>query len=282
MNPAGDRAQATRQAGKATVATNAISHQYRGADGNWIHALDRISLTVPDGSFASVIGASGCGKSTLLKIIGGLLQPTSGSRSVGGRVVTGPDADVGYMFQTATLLEWRTVLDNVLLPIEIRFGRSRARAARDRAVSLLEAADIHEFESAYPRELSGGMAQRAAICRMLITQPSLLLLDEPFGALDELTRESMNEELQRVCLSSGATAIMVTHSIPEAVFMSDIVFVMSPRPGRVTHVIEIDLPRPRTFDNIEGSMRYAQLVAEVRRALRPGREDEQSQDGGEA
>ena len=154
---------------------------------------------------------------------------------------------VGYMFQQPTLLAWRTTLNNVLLPIEIRYGKKAAERERDHAMQLLEMAGIGEFHHAYAHQLSGGMAQRAAICRMLITNPTLLLLDEPFGALDELTRDAMDEELGRVVEESGATSFIVTHSIPEAVFLADAVYVMTPRPGRIAKVIPIPFPRPRSI-----------------------------------
>jgi NitT/TauT family transport system ATP-binding protein len=183
-----------------------------------------------------------------------------------GRPVTGPRRDIGMMFQQATLFPWRTTIDNIVLPIEIRDGKSAARAARERARELLELVGLKGFENVYPNELSGGMAQRAAICRMLITEPAVLLLDEPFSALDELSRDFMNMELQRICRSREATAFLVTHSIPEAVILSDVVYVMKPRPGRIAEVIEIDLPRPRTLDMIT-TPKFGQLVDKIRSRL---------------
>ena len=213
-----------------------------------VHALDRVDLTLREGSFSSVIGSSGCGKSTLLKIMAGAQPPSEGSVMLAGRPVVGPREDIGMMFQQATLFPWRTTLENIVLPIEIRSGRSAARAKYDDARALLDLVGLKGFENVYPNELSGGMAQRAAICRMLITEPTVLLLDEPFSALDELTRDFMNMELQRVCLERNATAFLVTHSIQEAVILSDVVYVMSARPGRFVEAVEIDLPRPRTLD----------------------------------
>ncbi|TCK30843.1 NitT/TauT family transport system ATP-binding protein [Ancylobacter aquaticus] len=211
-------------------------------------ALSNVNLTLHQGSFSSVIGSSGCGKSTLLKIMAGLQSPSEGSVMLDGKPVLGPREDIGMMFQQATLLPWLTTLENILLPIEIRSGRHSARAALDKAHTLLELVGLKGFEAVYPGELSGGMAQRAAICRMLIGEPKVILLDEPFSALDEINRDFMNMELQRICLQANATAFLVTHSIAEAVILSDVVHVMSPRPGRFVEAFEIDLLRPRTLD----------------------------------
>jgi NitT/TauT family transport system ATP-binding protein len=222
-----------------------------------------------EGSFSSVIGASGCGKSTLLKIMAGLVPPSAGSVMLEGQPVMGPRRDIGMMFQQATLFPWRTTIENVVLPIEIRDGKQAARAKHDQARRLLELVGLKGFENVYPSELSGGMAQRAAICRMLITEPAVLLLDEPFSALDELTRDYMNMELQRICLERNATAFLVTHSIPEAVILSDVVHVMSPRPGRFVESVEIDLPRPRTLEMIT-TPRFGALVDRIRGRLDKG------------
>jgi NitT/TauT family transport system ATP-binding protein len=233
---------------------------------NSIRALDGVDLEVRDGEFVSIIGPSGCGKSTLLQIAAGLIPATAGELRVEGTPVVGARRDIGIMFQQATLAPWRNALQNVLLPIEIRDGTRRAQAASGTALELLELVGVGDFAKAYPSELSGGMAQRVAVCRMLITEPALLLLDEPFGALDELTRDRMNEELQRICLQRNATAVMVTHSIAEAVFMSDRVAVMSARPGRIAETVEVDLPRPRTFAMV-GEPRFAELTQHVRGQL---------------
>ena len=179
-----------------------------------VHALDKVDLTLREGSFAAVIGASGCGKSTLLKIMAGLLPPSSGSVMLAGKPVTGPRRDIGMMFQQATLFPWRTTIENVVLPIEIRDGRGGGTRQARRGARAARSGRPEGFETVYPNELSGGMAQRAAICRMLITEPAVLLLDEPFSALDELTRDFMNMELQRICMARNATAFLVTHSIP--------------------------------------------------------------------
>jgi NitT/TauT family transport system ATP-binding protein len=234
-----------------------------------LKALDAIDLTLNQGSFAAVIGASGCGKSTLLKIMAGLVPPSSGSVMLAGTPVVGPRRDVGMMFQQATLFPWRTTLENVVLPIEIRDGKAAARAKHEDARKLLDLVGLKGFESAYPHELSGGMAQRTAICRMLITEPTVLLLDEPFSALDELTRDYMNMELQRICMHRNATAFLVTHSIAEAVILSDVVYVMSARPGRFVEAVEIDLPRPRTLA-MATTPQFGALVDRIRSHLDRG------------
>jgi NitT/TauT family transport system ATP-binding protein len=234
-----------------------------------VHALDNIDLQLTEGSFAAVIGSSGCGKSTLLKIMAGLLPPSAGSVVLAGAPVTGPRRDIGMMFQQATLFPWRTTIENVVLPIEVRDGKSAARAKHDDARALLELVGLQGFEQVYPNELSGGMAQRAAICRMLITEPAVLLLDEPFSALDELSRDFMNMELQRICSERNATSFLVTHSIPEAVILSDVVHVMSPRPGRFVEAVTVDLPRPRTLDMIT-EPRFGALVQHIRGLLDKG------------
>lgn len=213
-----------------------------------IRALDPVDLSLTEGSFSAVIGPSGCGKSTLLKILAGLVPPTTGRVILDGRPVTGPRREIGMMFQQATLFPWRTTLENIVLPIEIRDGRAAARAAHAEALELIELVGLKGFDNVYSHQLSGGMAQRAAICRMLITRPQVLLLDEPFSALDELSRDFMNLELQQVCMARNATALLITHSIPEAVFLSDRVFVMSARPGRIIETVTIDLPRPRSIE----------------------------------
>jgi NitT/TauT family transport system ATP-binding protein len=243
-----------------------LAHVSKTYARNAIHALENINLTLTRGSFSAVIGSSGCGKSTLLKIMAGLIPPSRGRVTLARKPVTGPRRDIGMMFQQATLFPWRTTIENVVLPIEIRDGRQAARAAHDRARGLLELVGLKGFENVYPGQLSGGMAQRAAICRMLVTEPEVLLLDEPFSALDELSRDFMNMELQRICLDRNATAFLVTHSIPEAVILSDVVYVMAPRPGRVAEAVEIDLPRPRTLDMIT-TPRFGALVERIRGRL---------------
>jgi NitT/TauT family transport system ATP-binding protein len=206
-------------------------------------ALDGISLDVRPGEFISVLGPSGCGKSTFLRCVAGLESVTDGDLSVDGRTVSGPPDHLGMVFQRDALLEWRTIEDNIMLPIE--FAKKPRHAYREALAQLLKLTGLSEFSMSYPRQLSGGMRQRAAICRALIDQPSLLLMDEPFGALDALTRDQMNVELQRIWIEKKNTVLFVTHGISEAVFLADRVVVLSPRPGRIADVIEVDLPRPR-------------------------------------
>ncbi|QJF51969.1 ABC transporter ATP-binding protein [Roseobacter ponti] len=236
---------------------------------NKVVALKDVDLTLRKGSFTSVIGSSGCGKSTLLKIMAGLIPPSKGRVVLQGEPVTGPRRDIGMMFQQATLFPWKTAVENIVLPIEIRDGKAAARKALDKAHELLEIVGLEGFENVYPNELSGGMAQRASICRMLITEPAVLLLDEPFSALDELSRDMMNMELQRICREQNATAFLVTHSIQEAVILSDEIVVMKPRPGRVAEIIEVDLPRPRTLDMVT-TPKFGEIVDHIRGMLDKG------------
>lgn len=236
---------------------------------NELIALDGVELTLRTGEFASVIGSSGCGKSTLLKIMAGLTPPTTGRVSLMGDPVLGPRNDIGMMFQQATLLPWKSTIENIIFPVEIREGRLAARKVRGKAQQLLDLVGLGDFADVYPHELSGGMAQRAAICRMLIAEPAVLLLDEPFSALDELTRDFMNMELQRICFERAATTFLVTHSIAEAVILSDKVYIMKARPGRIVEDITIDLPRPRTLDLINTN-KFGEIVGHIRELL--GRE----------
>ncbi len=232
-------------------------------------ALEGIDLTIQRGEFVSLIGPSGCGKSTLLRLIGDLVAPTRGEVIVNGKTAERArrDRDYGMVFQAPVLFEWRTVEDNVKLPLEI-LGRSAAdRAARAR--EMLDLVELGEFAKHYPYQLSGGMQQRVAIARALSFEPAILLMDEPFGALDEMTRERMNSEVLRIWERTGTTIVFVTHSIPEAVFLSSRVVVMSARPGRITDVVTIDLPRPRGEETRE-SPRYFELVTAVREGLRAG------------
>lgn len=238
---------------------------------NLVVALQEVDLTLRKGSFTSVIGSSGCGKSTLLKIMAGLIPPTKGRVVLQGKPVTGPRRDIGMMFQQATLFPWKTAVENIVLPIEIRDGKAAAKAAMSKAYELLDIVGLKGFENVYPNELSGGMAQRASICRMLITEPAVLLLDEPFSALDELSRDMMNMELQRICIEQEATAFLVTHSIQEAVILSDEIVVMKPRPGRVSEVVKVDLPRPRTLEMMT-TPKFGEIVEYIRGQLDKGEE----------
>ncbi len=238
---------------------------------NDVVALQDVSLTLKKGSFTAVIGSSGCGKSTLLKIMAGLIPPSKGRVILQNKAVTGPRRDIGMMFQQATLFPWKTAVENIVLPIEIRDGKAAAKLAMAKAHELLDVVGLKGFESVYPNELSGGMAQRTSICRMLITEPAVLLLDEPFSALDELSRDMMNMELQRICADQGATAFLVTHSIQEAVILSDEVVVMKPRPGRIAEVVEVDLVRPRTLDMMT-TPKFGEIVDYIRGQLDKGEE----------
>jgi len=210
-----------------------------------VRALDGINLTIRDREIVTLVGPSGCGKSTLLRLVSGLITPTEGAIRIDGDKVTAPRQDTGIVFQAPTLLPWATVLENVMFPSTI-MGRADD-AARRRAHDLLKVAGIADFAGHRPRQLSGGMQQRAAICRALVHNPSILLMDEPFGALDALTREVMTIELMRIWTAAPKTILFVTHSIPEAVILADRVVVMSPRPGRIAEIIDVNLPRPRTF-----------------------------------
>jgi NitT/TauT family transport system ATP-binding protein len=245
------------------VRAEGISKEYRGGEKEMV-ALSGMDLDVMDGEFLSLLGPSGCGKSTALNIMGGLLAPTSGSVTFDGKPVSGPSRDIGMMFQQAVMFPWRTTIDNVLLPVEV-FGQSKKKY-RAKADELLSMVGIAEFAKSYPWQLSGGMQQRAALCRVLIHSPKLLLLDEPFGALDEFTRESMNSELLRLQAHTKATAILVTHNINEAVLMSDRIAVMTPRPGRLVGIIEVPFERPRSPE-LTLTPEFAALALEARNML---------------
>ena len=232
-------------------------------------ALSGIDLDVVRGEFVSLIGPSGCGKSTLLRVIGDLIAPTAGAITVNGKPASQArrDRDYGMVFQAPVLFDWRTVEDNVKLPLELMGYDAARRTARAR--EMLGLVELGDFLKHHPYQLSGGMQQRVAIARALAFQPAILLMDEPFGALDEMTRERMNQEVLRIWEATGTTIVFVTHSIPEAVFLSSRVVVMSARPGRITDVIDIDLARPRGIATRE-EPRYFQLVTAVREALRRG------------
>ncbi len=238
-------------------------------------ALSGIDLDVVLGEFVSLIGPSGCGKSTLLRVIGDLIAPTAGSVTVNGKPAAQArrDRDYGMVFQAPVLFDWRTVEDNVKLPLELMGYDAARRTARAR--EMLDLVELGDFLKHHPYQLSGGMQQRVAIARALAFEPAILLMDEPFGALDEMTRERMNQEVLRIWEATGTTILFVTHSIPEAVFLSSRVVVMSARPGRITDVIDIDLARPRGIATRE-EPRYFQLVTAVREALRRGAVDAES------
>lgn len=225
-----------------------------------MHALDNISFEVSDQEFFSIVGPSGCGKTTVLKIMAGLLPRTSGKVLLGGTEVEGPQENIGMVFQNPVLLKWRTALDNMLLPIEVK--RLGIAPYREKALSIFDLIGLRGFEDKYPRELSGGMQQRVAIGRALIHDPALLLMDEPFGALDAITREEMGHELLRIWGQTRKTVIFITHSIPEAVFLADRVAVLTPRPGQVARIVDIDLPRPRTAET-KLTQQYSELSQEI-------------------
>ena len=228
------------------IGIDGVSHVFCSRDGQKVLALHDVSLQVAAEEFLCIVGPSGCGKSTLLRLVAGLVTPTRGSITVGGQAVAGPREDVGIVFQKATLLPWASVLDNVLMPLKL-MGRASA-PARPRAMDLLRMVGLEGFEHRLPGELSGGMQQRAAICRALIHDPPILLMDEPFGALDALTREEMTLELLEIWQRRRKTILFVTHSIPEAVLLADRVAVMSARPGRLVSILDVALPRPRGFE----------------------------------
>jgi NitT/TauT family transport system ATP-binding protein len=229
-----------------------------------VSALDRISFEIQGGEFASIVGPSGCGKSTLLKIISGLLPPTSGTVSVNGRPVDSPLENVGMVFQAPVLLKWRPVLENILLPVE--FAKLDAMTHLDRARSLVNLVGLDGFEEMYPHQLSGGMQQRVSLCRALVTDPQLLLMDEPFGALDAMTRDELDIELLRIWEERKKTVVFVTHSIQEAVFLSDRVFVMSARPGKLLEKLSINIPRPRSMETMS-SAEFGAYTLKIRSLL---------------
>ena len=254
---------------QAVVDVAGVSKTFEVPGRGTMTALSGIDLAIRQGEFVSLIGPSGCGKSTLLRLIGDLTAPTTGTVTVNGKPATQArlDRDYGIVFQAPVLFEWRNVEENVGLPLELIGTDRRARVAR--VSEMLELVELTEFRRHHPYQLSGGMQQRVSIARALAFEPALLLMDEPFGALDEMTRERMNSEVLRVWAQTGITVVFVTHSIPEAVFLSSRVAVMSARPGRITRIIDVDLPRPRTVETRE-NRRYFELVTEVRESLRGG------------
>jgi len=241
-----------------------LSKQYTTRQGS-LSAIEDVSFEVAEGEFLCIVGPSGCGKTTLLQLLAGLVLPDQGEVCLHRKPVEGPCQEIGFVFQKANLMPWRTVLDNVLLPLQIH--RMPPAEAEQRANHALELVGLIEFAANYPRELSGGMEQRVAIARALAHEPEILLLDEPFGALDALTRERLNQELLRLWGISRKTVTMVTHDIREAVFLADRVLVLSQRPGRVAAIVPITLPRPRS-PSIFYSEAFSALAYEVRQAIR--------------
>jgi NitT/TauT family transport system ATP-binding protein len=227
------------------ISFDEVSKRY-GGDAGGIPALSTVQTEVESGGFVSIVGPSGCGKSTLLRLVAGLIEPTTGSVRLDGEVVKAPRREVGIVFQKPVLLPWRTVVDNLLLPVDVVGGDRAAHAAK--VDELLAFVGLSDFAHRFPGQLSGGMQQRVAICRALMLEPQLLLMDEPFGALDAITRETMGVDLLEIWRRVQATVVFITHSIPEAAFLSDRVLVMSPRPGQLVGDIAIDFERPRTLD----------------------------------
>jgi NitT/TauT family transport system ATP-binding protein len=246
---------------EAFLKIDALAKTYPTREGG-IVALSDVTLAIGASQFVSVLGPSGCGKSTLLRCVAGLERPTKGSITLHGNVINDPPEDMGIVFQRDVLLDWLTVLQNVLLPSRCR--RLPAKSYVPRAEALLDLIGLHGYEHRFPWELSGGMRQRVAISRALLLDPALLLMDEPFGALDAMTRDELNLELQRLWLGDAKTVLFVTHSIPEAVFLSDRIVVMSRSPGRVIEVVDVELPRPRPL-SIRESPEFGKHVSHIRR-----------------
>jgi len=245
---------------RPVLAAEGIRKTFPSRDGE-VKALHDVSLEVFEGEFVSLVGPSGCGKTTLLRILGGLLQADKGRVRIDGRTLSEPRREIGFVFQNPTLMPWRTVLQNVTLPLEVQ-GRN-GDDSRSRAMELLGLVGLLGFENLHPHELSGGMQQRVAIARALVYEPSILLMDEPFGSLDAITRNQMNLELLRIWHATGKTVVMVTHTIQEAIFLADRVLVMSPRPGHIQAAVHVDLPRPRDAE-IYYHERFASLNHRVR------------------
>jgi NitT/TauT family transport system ATP-binding protein len=249
------------QAKPALIRIAGLEKRFATRSGETVVALSNVNLDIRENEFISVVGPSGCGKTTLLRILAGLERATSGTVHSGGELITEPRPDAGVVFQQALLLPWDTVLTNVMLPAHLKKDRSAATVKR--AQHLLAFMGLKDFAQKYPFELSGGMQQRVSICRALMRDPKVLLMDEPFGALDAMTRESMNMELMRVWSEERKTVIFITHSIPEAVLLGDRVVVMSPRPGRISEIVNIDLGRPRSLQSM-ASARFGELCDHIR------------------
>jgi len=237
-----------------------VAKAYRSAEGE-VESLKALEFDIREGEFLSIVGPSGCGKSTLLKLVGGLLPATRGSIEIAGKRVDGPAGSIGIVFQSHVLLAWRTVLENIMLQIEVR--KLPLERGLEHARALVEMVGLRGFENKYPWQLSGGMQQRASICRALVHDPAILLMDEPFGALDAMTREKMNLELQRIWSAAKKTVLLITHSIPESIFLSDRVLVMTERPGSIAAIYDVPLPRPRTLAMMGGTA-FGALALKIR------------------
>jgi NitT/TauT family transport system ATP-binding protein len=262
MSPALTRGSLTtaHESDRSLIRLDRVAKTYYTADGP-VESLQPLTFDIGDGEFMSVVGPSGCGKSTLLKLVAGLLPASAGEIVLNGKHVNGPPDNVGIVFQSPVLLAWRSVLDNVMLQIEMR--RLDRNAYLAKASALLEMVGLGGFERKFPWQLSGGMQQRASICRALVHNPAVLLMDEPFGALDAMTREKMNLELQRIWFETKKTVLFITHSIPESVFLSDRVLVMTERPGRIAAIYDVPLARPRKL-SMMGSPEFAKLAQTIR------------------
>ncbi|MCX4514181.1 ABC transporter ATP-binding protein [Streptomyces sp. NBC_01619] len=261
---AGDSGKTAEAGAAAAVGLEEIAVRFRSRRRD-VTALHEVSLDVAMGEFVAIVGPSGCGKSTLLKLVAGLLKPSAGQVRLNGEQVNGPRHDIGYVFQRAALLEWRSARRNILIQAEMR--RMPSVLARARADELIAMTGLTGFEDAYPHELSGGMQQRVALCRALLHEPPVLLMDEPFGALDALTREQMNMELNRIWRETGTTVLLVTHSISEAVYLADRVVVMSPRPGTITEIIDVGLPAERDYTQTLARPEFHEATGHIRDLL---------------
>ncbi len=259
-----DPAQIGRSEDDRLISIRGATLAYPTASGEPVQALDPIDLDVAKQAFVSLVGPSGCGKSTLLKILAGLLRQSKGDVTLSGTPLSGPSPHVGVVFQQPVLLPWLTILNNVLLPIRVQ--KRDVDQYRERARELLSMVGLDGFESRYPSELSGGMQQRVGIVRALVPDPEILLMDEPFGALDALTREQLNDDLQTIWAEQRKTVFFITHSIPEAVYLSDRVLVMSERPGRIVGDFTVELPRRRTLDDV-ATPAFAELTSQIRHLL---------------
>lgn len=257
--------QTEPRATRPSIVFEQVRQVFTSSDGSEVVALDDTSFAIGRHEFIAVLGPSGCGKSTLLRILAGLIRPTSGQVSIYGKALEGPRDEIGIVFQKPTLLPWLTIRDNLTFPMKHKYGRVTA-LERERGEELLELVGLKEFGSKHPDELSGGMQQRAGIARALLHDPEILLMDEPFSALDALTRDELSLELLNIWTQRPKTVLFITHSIPEALLLADRILVMSARPGRVTEIIDVDLPRPRSLDTLT-EPRFNELANHIRRQV---------------